>query len=275
MTLDEAIEVLGAPGDALPDAVMELVIDQWEQAGPRCLAMLDGYIHGRDLSEATERALFFVVHLLGEKGETAAFANLCALAGDTERADLVLGDAVTATLPKILISTFDGYAAPLQSLVAREDVDSSIRDGALMALAYLTRSGRLPGAEMHAYFAGLFATMQPQSRDIVWSGLVMAVGMLGYANLTPQVEAVFARGLADPEGTTIKDFREDLRRAVQNPGSLDELAAVSVAPMSRAIDELAGPLPPQEPFVNPLRTVGRNDPCPCGSGKKYKKCCLV
>ena len=25
---------------------------------------------------------------------------------------------------------------------------------------------------------------------------------------------------------------------------------------------------------NPYRDVGRNDPCPCGSGKKYKKCCL-
>ena len=25
-------------------------------------------------------------------------------------------------------------------------------------------------------------------------------------------------------------------------------------------------------FVN-TETVGRNDPCPCGSGKKYKKCC--
>jgi hypothetical protein len=23
-----------------------------------------------------------------------------------------------------------------------------------------------------------------------------------------------------------------------------------------------------------MATVGRNDPCPCGSGKKYKKCCL-
>ncbi len=23
-----------------------------------------------------------------------------------------------------------------------------------------------------------------------------------------------------------------------------------------------------------LATVGRNDPCPCGSGSKYKKCCL-
>ncbi|MGD2074999.1 MAG: SEC-C metal-binding domain-containing protein [Gammaproteobacteria bacterium] len=21
--------------------------------------------------------------------------------------------------------------------------------------------------------------------------------------------------------------------------------------------------------------MGRNDPCPCGSGKKYKKCCLA
>ena len=22
-----------------------------------------------------------------------------------------------------------------------------------------------------------------------------------------------------------------------------------------------------------LKKIGRNDPCPCGSGKKYKKCC--
>jgi len=32
--------------------------------------------------------------------------------------------------------------------------------------------------------------------------------------------------------------------------------------------------PPMQPVRNPLRDVGRNDPCPCGSGKKYKKCCL-
>lgn len=24
-----------------------------------------------------------------------------------------------------------------------------------------------------------------------------------------------------------------------------------------------------------LGRVGRNDPCPCGSGKKFKKCCLL
>ena len=28
------------------------------------------------------------------------------------------------------------------------------------------------------------------------------------------------------------------------------------------------------PIVNTEPVIGRNDPCPCGSGKKYKKCCL-
>ncbi len=50
---------------------------------------------------------------------------------------------------------------------------------------------------------------------------------------------------------------------------------------------LAGQAPPADgdgearrdearPKLQPIRVeqrVGRNDPCPCGSGKKYKKCC--
>jgi hypothetical protein len=31
---------------------------------------------------------------------------------------------------------------------------------------------------------------------------------------------------------------------------------------------------PPETFTRPGPKIGRNDPCPCGSGKKYKKCCL-
>lgn len=30
---------------------------------------------------------------------------------------------------------------------------------------------------------------------------------------------------------------------------------------------------PQDPYVRPEGKVGRNDPCPCGSGLKFKKCC--
>jgi tetratricopeptide (TPR) repeat protein len=32
--------------------------------------------------------------------------------------------------------------------------------------------------------------------------------------------------------------------------------------------------PSPEPFIREDKKIGRNDPCPCGSGKKYKKCCL-
>lgn len=31
---------------------------------------------------------------------------------------------------------------------------------------------------------------------------------------------------------------------------------------------------PESKSINPPSKVGRNDPCPCGSGLKYKKCCL-
>ncbi len=29
-----------------------------------------------------------------------------------------------------------------------------------------------------------------------------------------------------------------------------------------------------ETFVRPGSKIGRNDPCPCGSGRKYKTCCM-
>jgi uncharacterized protein len=31
--------------------------------------------------------------------------------------------------------------------------------------------------------------------------------------------------------------------------------------------------PPEEPYVRPEPKIGRNEPCPCGSGKKFKHCC--
>jgi hypothetical protein len=39
----------------------------------------------------------------------------------------------------------------------------------------------------------------------------------------------------------------------------------------RATPPGSGPLEPG--LLSPSNKVGRNDPCPCGSGKKYKKCC--
>lgn len=37
---------------------------------------------------------------------------------------------------------------------------------------------------------------------------------------------------------------------------------------------LEGPVRKAKKYVRPAKGVGPNDPCPCGSGLKYKKCCL-
>jgi len=42
------------------------------------------------------------------------------------------------------------------------------------------------------------------------------------------------------------------------------------SPRSEAPDDLA-----PEPIKRSHEKVGRNDACPCGSGKKYKKCCGI
>jgi hypothetical protein len=39
------------------------------------------------------------------------------------------------------------------------------------------------------------------------------------------------------------------------------------------IGDLPGPGDVTMPIRREAPKVGRNDPCPCGSGKKYKKCC--
>ena len=31
----------------------------------------------------------------------------------------------------------------------------------------------------------------------------------------------------------------------------------------------------RKPVNRASRKIGRNDPCPCGSGKKYKNCCML
>jgi len=64
------------------------------------------------------------------------------------------------------------------------------------------------------------------------------------------------------------------------PVSVDAMEARRRAPEAQATHtRFQSPLRPSRPqvpktVVRKGEKVGRNDPCPCGSGKKYKKCCL-
>lgn len=53
--------------------------------------------------------------------------------------------------------------------------------------------------------------------------------------------------------------------------------ALLLADATRLADRYGDPeelLRPGGPPQDPVPKVGRNDPCPCGSGRKYKRCCL-
>jgi tetratricopeptide (TPR) repeat protein len=48
----------------------------------------------------------------------------------------------------------------------------------------------------------------------------------------------------------------------------------SDAPLLEIPDVAKKSMRQTQPFVRKSKKTGRNDPCPCGSGKKYKKCCI-
>lgn len=88
----------------------------------------------------------------------------------------------------------------------------------------------------------------------------------------------------------LQGMAEDMTRAlfltevaVEQPAmEVQELETESdrmLAPMSGALEDVATPMSEAADEMTRGQTVrvaegpGRNDPCPCGSGKKYKKCC--
>jgi preprotein translocase subunit SecA len=74
-----------------------------------------------------------------------------------------------------------------------------------------------------------------------------------------EVPVAVAAG-AEATGGSIEDFTRDIRRQKER-----ELAQVRLAGAGDGAAEVKQ--------VVKGKKVGRNDPCPCGSGKKYKKCC--
>ncbi len=96
--------------------------------------------------------------------------------------------------------------------------------------------------------------------------------------------------------TGFDDFEQDLRRGIERPGEPCPPDDREYALFGDTIEELSGWYCFTEQYSedqerwrqqaeddrarsqrleNPFKGVGRNDPCPCGSGKKFKKYCLA
>jgi uncharacterized protein len=270
-----------------------------DEAAPELLSVVERYTSGADRSDETARAVFFIVHLAGEKQDTRVFSLLCRLAQDGEAVEAALGDATTTTFKQILISTYDGNLDTLKGLIEAAEADEFVCADALEVLAYLTATGRIPREETEAYLTRLYDTLQSQQESFVWSGWVLAIALLGLETLSGVVHQAFERGLIEPMVMGYDDFLRDLERTLADPERMAGFEYDLIGPLEDAIGELSGwsafldaaqedqdgwPTSPEDaglafadtplPFVDPLKGVGRNDPCPCGSGKKFKKCCL-
>ncbi len=65
---------------------------------------------------------------------------------------------------------------------------------------------------------------------------------------------------------------EEQRRAQAEAAARHAQAQHATAENQLADGEENAEAGAQQPVVRDERKVGRNEPCPCGSGKKYKQC---
>lgn len=291
MNVDEALRLF-SESEAFPADAIQWSLDHWSEAAPRFVARLRAYAAGSNRSESAMDALFYVTHLCGEAREERAYAPLCQLiAGDPE-IDALLGDAVTETLAGVLICVFDGDVEPLKHAIDSETGDEFARGAALEALGYLVRArGALSDVDMRAYLRNLRRETKPRAESFLWMAWAATAANLGYDDLRLDVATLNKDEWIGEFEFGLADFDRQLRLAREDPAGLAGFEADGVCPFEDALGTLSswtsspdeegqdddgeGSLASGAPYINPLRQIGRNDPCPCGSGKKYKKCCLA
>jgi uncharacterized protein len=138
----------------------------------------------------------------------------------------------------------------------REEIGQRLRDGTLSLLLYPLRRGRPDyGAWCHGFLAGVelcatdwYDAADPEDVDELLFPIHVLAG-----ELTPSERAAYAPAA--------------WRRLV-----LDAESGLD-ATIVRIRDYWAIVRSPPQTVRHAAPKVGRNDPCPCGSGRKFKQCC--
>jgi uncharacterized protein DUF1186/SEC-C motif-containing protein len=246
----------------------------------------------RELDPPAERLLFRGAHILGAARLTAGYRPFVALLrGPPDRVEYLLGDAITETLPRILAGMFDGDAAPLLALVDDDEVYEFVRNAALGAFTFLVFDGRVDRTAAEEFLTRFEQQGTAPSGDMVWHAWMTAVALLGLEHLSVRVRAAFDDERIPAEVASEKDYRGLLTAALARPTDSARFSDDGLGYIKDVVEALEffpdedfeevddrdlywAPPWPGMPVRNPWREVGRNDPCPCGSGKKFKKCCL-
>jgi hypothetical protein len=237
----------------------------------------------------------FAFFLLGEWRDARAYRPLAALLRrDSAFLDALLGDAVTEGTARVMAGVFDGDLAPILEVLEDAQADVFVRCQMIDALVMIAHSHPQTASDIHTYLES-FAAGDADKPEELWESWGFAVADLGLAHLEPLVAEAYEKEWISSDLSRIEDFRSALTKATEAGASSWFHESRTTGPIESAIDELSDWYCFSEAYQRDLTAsfddawhseylddtfqreapkVGRNDPCPCGSGKKFKKCCL-
>jgi hypothetical protein len=281
-------------------AAVEAAVARREEVTPELLRILEETVdRAAQLdAEGDYMAHLYAMFLLAQFRETRAYplvVRFASLPGDL--LDSLCGDFITEDLGQVLASVCGGELAGIQSLIENEGADQWVRGAALSSLVTLVAAGQKSRDEIVSYFTRLFRGKLVRQWSHVWDTLVSYSSDLYPAELLDDIEQSYEEDLVDPGYIGLDDVKRDLEmgkdrilaRLADNPHR--RLVEDTVAEMgwwacfredrkNRAenaaqASSKANLKPAAASFQIKRATpkTGRNEPCPCGSGKKYKKCC--
>ncbi len=193
-----------------------------------------------------------------------------------EAADLdLIGDVLTEDGGRLLAGVWGGDLESLKRLVETPTADEFARAAGLNALALLVAWGEAPRDVVVSYFRWLATVGLQRTPGLAWNSLAVESTEIEALEVFPALRAAYDEDLIEEDYIPAAELDE----AEASPrGTLLESLRQRHPPVHDVLRELAWAEPARAPLPAPARRVdgrkiGRNDPCPCGSGRKYKKCC--
>lgn len=277
----------------LPVLAIGMCLLRMEEAARPLRALVARAANGEALSDDEVTLLFRGLYILGGARDTEVCQDLLRLLRRPEaELDDLLGDVLTESMACIVAGVFDGDVEALLGMVSDRSIDQFVREQILCAATFLTWNGSIPHARMRHLLVAFVEDQLAEDEDQAWYGWQQAIALLGMRELAPLVHRAIDEGRIPDWMLARSEFDDMLADAERRPedatrfkdvnlGYIDDVAdALAWNDYDDATDQLSDEdldteWIPTEPVRNPFRNVGRNDPCPCGSGKKYKKCCLA
>lgn len=296
MEIDSILKELDKNRGYFPREAIEEAIRRREEITPHLMCALQEAAEGSAGSKDEEASFLplYAIFLLAQFRKRRAYPlimELCKLPRDS--LDGLIGDTITEGLPRIIASVFDGDTAPIKSVIETSSIDEYVRGSAIRSLSILVHEGVIEREEVIAYFTELFRTRLEREPSHVWDELASEAVDLYAKTLADDIRGAYEKGLLWPGYMQPEEVEEVFARQEEavlarskkrHKGLIDDVVEemhwwACFSPRKEPRPKLA------EPFraaagrqeagtgVRSAPKVGRNAPCPCGSGKKYKRCC--